>query len=112
MCTPTPTSITSHNSSRCSRSDQVQTLLYDRFDCGSFGTCLAIRRDTRTLNDWYCPECILPGKEIQVQMSRNIYQSKYDEVRVTRYPEIQFGLPKIPYTSSTNIDRLDLRRHR
>ena len=104
------THIDDPKSSRRHRSEQVQMLLCDRCDRGFHNTCLGIKWTPRTADAWYCPDCLLPGTEIQVQRTGK-HKSKYDDAKVTAVRD-RFGLTEIQYTGSTDYERLDLGRHR
>ena len=104
------THIDDPKSSRRNRSDQVQMLLCDRCDRGFHNTCLGIKWRPRAADAWYCPDCLLPGTEIQVQRTGK-HKSKYDDAKVTAVRD-RFGLTEIQYTGSTDYERLDLGRHR
>ena len=104
------THIDDPKSSRRHRSEQVQMLLCDRCDRGFHSTCLGIKWTPRTADAWYCPDCLLPGTEIQVQRTGK-HKSKYDDAKVTAVRD-RFGLTEIQYTGSTDYERLDLGRHR
>jgi hypothetical protein len=92
------------------RSERVQILICDCCDQGYHNSCLGLKWQPRAADGWYCPSCLVPGTEIEVQRTGK-QKSKYDKATVVTLTD-KYGLTEVQYENSTDHDKLDLRRHR
>jgi hypothetical protein len=102
--------IDSKYSSFRKRSERVQILICDCCDRGYHNSCLGLKWQPRAADGWYCPACLVPGTEIEVQRTGK-QKSKYDKATVVTLTD-EYGLTEVQYENSTDHDKLDLRRHR
>jgi len=102
--------IDSKYSSFRNRSERVQILICDCCDQGYHSSCLGLKWQPRAADGWYCPSCLVPGTEIEVQRTGK-QKSRYDKATVVTLTD-EYGLTEVQYENSTDHDKLDLRRHR
>ena len=102
--------IDSKYSSFRKKSERVQILICDCCDQGYHNSCLGLKWQPRAADGWYCPSCLVPGTEIEVQRTGK-QKSKYDKATVVTLTD-KYGLTEVQYENSTDHDKLDLRRHR
>jgi hypothetical protein len=49
------------------KSERIQILICDCCDRGYHNSCLGLKWQLRAADGWYCPSCLVPGTEIEVQ---------------------------------------------
>ena len=92
------------------KKEQVHILLCDACDQGFHNSCLGIKWHPRSADGWYCPACLVPGTQIEVQRTGK-QKSKYLKAKVTAVADHD-GLTEIQYEEATDMELIDLRRHR